>query len=339
MKYLRIVIFPFLILLSYLGKTQSFKIDSVQACIGDTASFTISMSTIDSVGAITLFIGYDTSMLYFINLENINPLASGTIFNDMADTGSLRKIAITGTYVYGVNFNSGIFGVLKFIVLAGNCPVHFLNNCEVADYRAEMIDINYLDGNLNVPDIPFITLQPSQLTINTSQNGFCRINALNTERFQWQINQGNGWIDIQNNNTFQGYDNDTLFITQPGDSLDGAYFRCTLSNPCLSIESDSVIIQVTGISVNEHNNLVFKLYPNPFHDFISVDFLKSTFIEEINIYKTDGKFVSKLTKQIRSTHLVINQLIGLEKGVYLFEIVSTNKDAVKVKDIFKLVKE
>lgn len=41
-------------------------------------------------------------MLYFINLENINPIASRIIFNEMHDNAGLRlgRIAITGTYPF-----------------------------------------------------------------------------------------------------------------------------------------------------------------------------------------------------------------------------------------------
>ncbi len=342
MKILKILTFSFLIFLCNQGKSQTLQIDNVQACLGDTASISINMSSIDTVGAITLFIEYDTTMLNFIDLTNINPLASGILFNDMrvGVTGPrLGKVAISWVASgSGVNFSAGIFAVLKFEVLAGNCPLNFSNNCEIVNYSAQIINVNYTNGNLTVPTVPVITTQPSQLSLNTSQNGFYTISATNTDSIQWQINQGSGWVNIQNDTVFQGFNKDTLFVSQPTQTLDGAYFRCILSNLCLSAQSDSVILNVTNVSVSDNKTIHYKISPNPFYDYISIDFPNMTFIEEINIFQVDGKFVKQITEKEQSTHLFITQLNELKKGIYFFEVVSKNKEGVKERKIHKLIK-
>jgi hypothetical protein len=343
MKILKIIIFSFLLFFCNYGKTQTLSIDSVKACIGDTASLPIKMSMIDSAGAITLFIGYDTTMLDFINLTNINPIATGVIFNDMrAGAGNgprLGKIAISWVANGpGIIFNAGTFAVLKFKVLSGNCPINFLNTCEIVNYNAQTLNINYINGSLIIPGMPVITTQPVQLSINTTQNGIYTVNTLNGDSIRWQINQGNGWIYLQNTSVFNGYNNDTLIVNHPGLSLNGSYIRCLISNLCYTKFSDSVILNVTELSVNKNTIFGCKIYPNPFSEIISLDFPHSSFIEEIKVYQIDGKLIKKIPINKQLNHITIHQLNELEKGIYFFEVNSINNKGSKTKNSYKLVK-
>ncbi|MEI6694997.1 MAG: cohesin domain-containing protein [Bacteroidota bacterium] len=343
MRLLKTAIFSILILLFCQAKTQSIQIGNVQSCVGDTVSFPINISNIDTVGAITLYIGYDTTLLNFINLTNINPLASGTLFNDVRsgiNGPRLGKIAISWTAnSSGVNFISGVFAILKFkVILAGNCPIPFLNNCEIVNYSAQLININYTNGSLAVASMPVILNQPSQLSLTSSQNGFFNVNVTNAYNIQWEIKQGNTWTNIINNTTFQGYDKDTLFVSHPIQSLNGSYVRCRLSNNCFSALSDSVVLNVITSSIEDYEVLDFKIYPNPFCDNISLDALHSVFVEEINIFQLDGRLVQKIAKNCQTTSFLVTPLKELKKGCYFIEIVSKNKEGVRFSSINKLIK-
>lgn len=244
MKLLKIAFLSFLIFLCNQGKTQTLQIDDVQACVGDTASISINMSAIDSVGAITLYIGYDTTKLNFIDSANVNPLATGILIN--VGNARLGKIVISWTANggAGVNFNAGIFVVFKFKVLTRNCPIVFLTDCEIANYNAQIINTTYINGSLTI----------------------------------------------------------------------------------------------VGLSEENNNSTASKIFPNPFSEYISIDFQNTTFVEEINIFQIDGKLHKQIIKKEQITHLSITQLNELEKGIYFIEIISKNKEGIKERKINKLTK-
>lgn len=341
MKLLRTVLFSFITLICNYGKTQTMQMADIQVCTGDTAGIAIVMSAMDSLGAVTLKIRYDTAKLKFDDLANINPLASGIMFNDMLNGGRrIGKIGISWvTGGSGVNFSAGTFAELKFVVLAGNCPVTFqVSECEIVNYDVEIINVAYTNGSVSNPAIPAILAQPSPLALYEYQNGYFAVNASNTDSIKWQVNQGAGWADIVNNSTFNGSDNDTLFVSHPGGAFNGAYFRCLLRNLCHSVRSDSVMLTINGLFSGENSLLKYSIYPNPFDDNILIKFPQTAFIEEIVIFATDGRIVKKISENKQTSHLSIESLCGLEKGTYFFEIVSKNKEGLNLKNIFKMVK-
>jgi uncharacterized protein (TIGR03437 family) len=85
---------------------------------------------------------------------------------------------------------------------------------------------------------PNITLQPASQSVNEGQPAFFEINASGAPPllYQWQRNN----VDIP------GENNPTYSISKalPGDS--GAKFRCVVSNPVGSVNSDDATLTVTG---------------------------------------------------------------------------------------------
>ncbi len=159
MRILKIIAVFYLIFIFYQGNSQTLKIDSTQAFVGDTASIAINMTALDSVGTITLHIGYDTTKLCYIDTAYVNPLANRILINEGRDPVSgarLGKVSfswVTTNIETGVNFNSGLFAVIRFKVLTGNCPIVFLNNSEISDYKADAINVSFINGNLRTTSL------------------------------------------------------------------------------------------------------------------------------------------------------------------------------------------
>lgn len=248
MNLLKIIFFTILTFLFNQGKAQTLQIDNVQANLGDTASVTVNISSIDSLGSITLFISYDTTKVNFINYTNLNPHTTGILINDihnLSNNTRLGKIAISWSNLNSVSFVAEIFVVFHFKIIAGNeCPLIFSPDSELANYKGDIISLNFINGN----------------------------------------------------------------------------------------------ISVTGLSVRDNNLLDCKIYPNPFNNNISIDFLDPAFIEGINVFQMDGKCVQKIIINKQSSHFIIKQLNNLEKGNYFFEILSKNKEKREIKKTFKLIK-
>ncbi len=332
----------FTLFLYFQGNTQTLQIGTTQSCPGDIASVSLNISNTTNVGAITLYINYDTTMVDTIYLANINPLVSSAMFNDMTSGVGGPRLGMLAISWFasssGVNFTSDVLAEIKMKVLGGSCPLIFDNGCEIADYSAQTINVNYINGNLSVPYNPVFTLHPLPLSINTTDNGFYTIAAANFDSIRWQIKQGGEWLDVVNNSVFQGFNNDTLFVNHPTTNLDGVYLRCTVSNLCSTFTSDSAILHIADLSGNNNELSLANIYPNPFSNYILIDFSQSSFIEKINIFQIDGKHVISFIKNDYFSHLYISNLKELKKGAYFFEIISRPKNDNNHIAVYKLIK-
>ena len=324
------------------ANSQTLEIGTAQSCPGSIATVSLNISNTTNVGAITLYIDYDTTMVDTIYLANINPLISSAMFNDMTSGVGGPRLGILAISWYasapGVNFTTAVLADIKMKVLGGSCPLTFSTSCEIADYTAQTINVNYINGNLSVPYNPIFTFQPLPLSINTTDNGFYTITATNYDSIRWQIKQSGEWLDVQNNSVFQGFNNDTLFVNHPTTNLDGVYLRCTVSNICSTTNSDSAVLLIADLSGNNNELSFANIYPNPFSNHISIDFSQSSFIEKINIYQIDGKYVKSIIKKDYVSHLYISNLKELKKGTYFLEIISSPNNDNKLNAIYKLIK-
>ena len=333
-KIIKPFIFCFLLIITIQGKTQSIQLSDIQSCIGDTVISPISMSSINNVGAITLYISYDTTAVKFINMFNINPLASGVLYNDVKNANGqlLGKIAISWvTSSGGVNFSQGIFSELKFKILNGNTNLLFTPACEIADYQSSILTVSFTNGSISVPLTPLVLVQP-YLCINSSQNAKITITSQNAIFHKWQIKSGGNWINLQNNSNFQGVETDTLILNNFNLIANNTLFRCELSNECETIYSDSIAVIPTVL--NKLENETFTISPNPFCSFIIIQNLSLMQILEFKIFQSDGKQL-KIDNNILGNNYIINNLDFLTKGIYFLEIVTCDKKIIK---IYKLIK-
>jgi hypothetical protein len=333
-KLIKTLFFCFLLIITIQGKTQSMQLPDIQACIGDTVESPITMSAINNVGAITLYISYDTTAVKFIDMFNINSLASGVLFNDVKNTAGqlLGKIAISWvTSTAGINFSQGIFSELKFKILNGNTNLLFTPDCEIADYQSAILTVGYTNGSISVPATPFVLVQPD-LYIISSQNAKITITSQNALFHNWQIKSGSNWINLQNNSDFQGVESDTLYLNNLNSITNNSLFRCKLSNECETTYSDSVTVITT--TLKNFENEVFIISPNPFNDHIIIQNLNSHQILELKIFQIDGKQL-KINKSIFDNNYIINNLVFLNKGIYFLEIVT---DDSKYRQTYKLIK-
>ena len=340
MRYLKIFILTIAIFCITQANCQTLQLGSATACLGDTITIPINMTAIDSVGAITLFIGYDTTSLKFVSLVNITPLAPGTMFNDVhtgtGNTGPLAsKVAISWVTIGGgVNFVNTIYANLKFKILGNSCALTLLPGCEISDWLANTITVNYNNGYVNAIQSPSLSIQPTSTSIISGQNVRFATIANSATTKQWQQNQGSGWNDIYNNTYFNGVLTDTLTITQPNISYTGTAFRLKLTNNCFTSYSDSVVLTITSsITINNQNaEPDIKVFPNPVNDFINIKNKNPlTTITNINIYLLNGVLFKKISLDKKVNKNININTSALSNGKYIIEV------AYKINNINKSV--
>ncbi len=108
---------------------------------------------------------------------------------------------------------------------------------------------------------PIVVSQPSNAVVCENGNTFFTISATGPSViFQWQVDQGAGFIDLSNVAPYSGVNTATLNITTVPLSLDNAIYRCFVTNGCVPNDtSDDASLKVNlapNISTQPSNAFV-----------------------------------------------------------------------------------
>jgi len=169
-------------------------------------------------------------------------------------------VAATGsglTYQWEVNDGNGWTNVTNGGIYTG-ATTHTLNlttpTTAVGGYQYRCIiggscvpGVTSSVAMLVVNAAPAITLQPSNSTICAGSNTSFSIAATGTNiAYQWQVNDGSGWVNVTNTGIYTGATTNTLDLTAPTTAIDGHQYRCVVNGVCMPNVTSSVV----SITVN-----------------------------------------------------------------------------------------
>ena len=127
--------------------SQTVSVENISANPGDTIQVPINLNSFTNIGAITLFIGFDTSVLDFDTLVNINPQFAGTMGNFMPN---LQQVGIAwNATLSGINVSNGNFCELQFVYNGASSDLIFQSACEIADYNGIPLPVSYINGSVS----------------------------------------------------------------------------------------------------------------------------------------------------------------------------------------------
>ena len=271
------VLYTVIILLLITGnatsQTGAITIVSVDGCQGDIIEIPVVATDLFNIGAITLFIDYSPESFVFDTLLNINPALNGLLFNNVeqpAGTSPGGKIAVSWSGFNSVDLGNENLFVLSFLYLGQNDSIVFSSNNEVADFEANILNLNYQNAQIQLSEEVSIIQQPSDLSVISDENGYFTIEGNNIYNYDWQYKIAEQWISIQDNETFTGQNSNTLNIYSPDVSLNETYFRCRIIG-CNNMYSDSVQLFVQANSLWQiSSEKFFSVYPNPANNFVNI---------------------------------------------------------------------
>ena len=119
---------------------------------------------------------------------------------------------------------------------------------------------------LNVVAPPIITQQPSnQVSTNGNSAQFTIQSNNPNASYQWQVDNGFGFLNLTNGGQYSGVNTTTLNIANLTQANNGNLFRCQVSLPGCVVTSIQVILKVEfalGINTTSTQG-IFGIYPNP----------------------------------------------------------------------------
>jgi hypothetical protein len=243
------VVIPIVISLFFIiqGKCQeaSLSINNLEVCGNSEVEIPVTMENFYNVGAVSLYIGYDTTHLEFISLENIHPNFGGLLYNNM--NYPVNQIGISWTSLYGTTVTSGIFFEMKFMYKGGQTEIDFNPGCEITTLELDPITVVYTSGTVS-PMID-ISVQPVDQQVVIGQSAYFTIESTGGESFQWQKQETESdfFEDIANGDTYQGVTTQTLQIVETDVTINGYRYRCEITSGNCTTFSEDALLTVEGI--------------------------------------------------------------------------------------------
>ena len=111
-------------------------------------------------------------------------------------------------------------------------------------------------------------------------------------RFQWQMNDGTGWIDLSNGGQFVGADSDTLELMGVNLSLNNYLFRCIVSHCRVDTSASGKLTVINGLGVPmDAEALKIKVAPNPSSGIVHLVNSGPNSIGSVQVYDMLGRIV------------------------------------------------
>ncbi len=240
--------FIFLLLQNIFIYSQVVNLPNLEICgEGNTEIFVpINFEEINSIGAISLQVNYDPEVIEFVGYENLNSAISNPFVNVLQNP---TRIAIAWFSMSGLGVNiDGKLLDLKFNYLGGETELTFSAE-EIALYSGTILNVEYIDGGIISNSTPIILEQTSGDLILCEGSDLVNLSVTSEPSdvfYQWQAeNENETWINLVNDNNFQGVNTDNLQINSAG-SANFSNYRCKVGENCF-IYSEFVSVAVLAL--------------------------------------------------------------------------------------------
>jgi len=240
-----------------LNHGQAISLTDVTANPGQQILMPVNFASLTNVGAITLFITYDESVLTFTGLTNLIPEAAGTLANAM--TGPTRVGISWVAASQGVNFPDGKAFDIQFSYIQGACNLSFTTACEVVDWDGYPINITYVNGSITSTgitlDLKVFLNGPYDPSTNAMNNGVLTSYIPLSQPFNPPLpyygNNAPGWLytGTESVSSIPASVTDWILL-EIRDAANGsaATSATTLAKKALFLKNDGSIADLDGVS-------------------------------------------------------------------------------------------
>jgi gliding motility-associated-like protein len=90
-----------------------------------------------------------------------------------------------------------------------------------------------------------ITKHPGAVALCNTGNASFLMNATGATGYQWQVNEGNGWKNVTDNNLYSGGATNELKLTAAGTTMNNFEYRCLAQNSCGNIATIKALLTVS----------------------------------------------------------------------------------------------
>ena len=230
---------------------------SVSVCPGAMV-IAITVTDFIGVGAFSLALNYNSSILTYTGYQNLHANLAGGTFASNASGGTVYLTwsrTTTATITSGQTLIELLFnGVSGSSSLLWDTGIP--GNCEYNDANGQVIFSTWNNGNATVYKLPLITVHPVNKTIYSGGSTSFSVTATGTGLgYIWQVsvNGGSTWNDLTNTIPYSDVLTPTLTINPASQSMNGYLYRCRVSGTCPpSVNSNSAQLTVTAPAISTY---------------------------------------------------------------------------------------
>ncbi|MCK9424158.1 MAG: hypothetical protein M0Q38_16350 [Bacteroidales bacterium] len=325
------------------AQTPGLILGNAYVCAGQDVLLPVTATGLFNIGAITLFISFDSTRLIYSSLQNVDSQLEGLTARWIS---SPPQLVITWSNVVGANFPQTKFFDITYHYINGNNDVSFNPGCEIADTSLQVLTISYSSGHVNDGE-PIIESQPQNEIVKVGLNAVFQVASPNTTLFHWSESKDNGvtWTFLQDDGIYNGTHGQELTVRGVPVSFNDNLYRCILGEGSCSTFTSSVKLTVDSISsIGDEGRKIFSYLinqPNPFESVTSIDYLLS---EEGNVHATVvngfGQTISDLVSNFQSKgkHELFFNAMEFPSGLYFCRLEFHNTAGKDYSAILKMTK-
>jgi hypothetical protein len=305
---------------------QTVTIQTVEVCAGQEVFLPVTAASLVNVGALTLYIGFDTNNLSFVSIENVDPQLSGMSTNLMT---APSQLAFAWSNTTAINFTNGKLFDIKFISTGQSALVYYNPGCEIADPSGTAIPATYGNGAIN-SGVPLILSQPANSIITEGGHTVFTVISSNTGSYFWRESQdfGTSWITLEDEGIYSGTHTSQLSVGPVPLSYNNYQFQCVLAGTICQTYSVPATLQVdelTGSSdlSSDRENKSIYISPVPFTDHTTVNFnMPADGDARLQVVNSVGQIISEieLPFQQKGYHHILLDTRDWNPGVYFIRL-------------------
>jgi hypothetical protein len=312
------------------AQSPTLSLGHVGVCNNTTVLVPITGNNLSDIGAITLFIHFDSTKLTFISTENIDPqLKSGLISNVLSNPS---WIGVVWSSTTGANFSNTTLLNLKFEVLQKTGDLNFVkDHCEIANISLppQIIALTYSDGSV-FEALPTISTEPENKTVLSQSNVVFQVASPNASGFTWQEyrNDGTSWLNLSETSTYTGTQTDMLTIRQVPVNYNKFKYRCILNpNSCLAVSASAVLSvdSLAGITGQLSKTMLqLNNNPNPFSGKTTLEYsVPELGFATIKIFSMTGQImgIPVESPHVAGIYRLEGNFVYLPAGIYFCQYV------------------
>ena len=219
---------------------------SAATCADMSFAIPVTVTNCNNVGAISLVLRYNASLVTYFGYENVNDeLAGGTLRVNAVD-GAVYITWASANQV--LNIGNATLLSLLFTSKSGNSSLTWeQESCEYSNPLGEALPMSFSGSNLTIYYPPSISSNPSNRKVVEGNNTTFSISASGQGlAYQWQLSQDDGlsWEDLVNGGHYSNVNTNTLRVNNVVMTMSGYRFRCSVGGTCQPpvISGDAMLI-------------------------------------------------------------------------------------------------
>lgn len=285
---------------------------------------------------------HDSGSGYFFT-SNADIQEEGPMFIESPDN---KKVEIRYQSDSCSLFNDNIFKASSFISIPStSIPVYFWQNgwdgvnsswtydsifvrrLILSEFSIDIMD----EQELSFCSDTLITSQPLDNTVLVNGSAiFSVTTSITSATYQWQMDNGTGFMSLNNAGQYNGVDTEMLTVSNVTLSQNNTLFRCivTENSNCSDTTDVAVLFVVDNSGIEDISKDILNIYPNPTSNLITIQ-SETPMNNTFRIYDQQGREVMNGKLKGKNTEVSLGEL---SRGTYTIQVDGNYKTAVIIKE-------